>query len=315
MKAIANGALFFLSGLGCLTVASDQYKETRMRVLIVDGFSNHDWEATTQLIRDVLSADEHIQIDVATVPDQATEDWSNWLPEFSEYVVVVQNTNDINDKDKPSWPRAAQVAFEEYMFNGGGMLVFHSGNNAFPEWEEYNKMIGLGWRNKHFGKAIVIKDGEPVVIPAGEGSNTSHGRRIDALLTRIGEHPIHAGLPQQWLAADLEVYRYARGPAENLQVLSYAEDLKSKLSFPIEWTVQYGAGCIYNSTYGHYWHNLDEPPAGARCIAFRTLMPRAIHWLAKQPVSVEVPTNFPSAEAISLQGEGRLREFPTFILF
>lgn len=55
------------------------------------------------------------------------------------------------------------------MFNGGSMLVFHSGNNAFPEWQAYNQMIGLGWRHKHFGKSIVIEDGRPVIIPVGEG--------------------------------------------------------------------------------------------------------------------------------------------------
>jgi hypothetical protein len=37
---------------------------------------------------------------------------------------------------------------------------------------------------------------------------------VDALLVRLGDHPIHAGLPRQWVAADLEIYRYARGAAE-----------------------------------------------------------------------------------------------------
>ncbi len=269
-----------------------------MRVLIVDGFSNHDWQATTQLVRDVLAVDAQLQVEVSTVPDEGTGVWESWLPEFERYAVVIQNTNDINNQR--SWPRAAQLAFETYMSNGGGMLVLHSANNAFPEWQEYNKMIGLGWRNKDFGSAIVIEGGAPVLMPAGEGGHTSHGARFDALVTRLGEHPIHCGLPRQWLAADLEVYRYARGPAENLQVLSSAEDPKTGRSFPIEWTVSYGEGRVYNSTYGHYWHHEEVLPAGARCVAFRTLMRRAIYWLAQQTVDRTVPSDFPSAESVSL---------------
>lgn len=80
------------------------------------------------------------------------------------------------------------------MFNGGSMLVFHSGNNAFPEWQAYNQMIGLGWRHKHFGKSIVIEDGRPVIIPVGEGGHTSHGAHIDALVHPYGRAPDPCGL-------------------------------------------------------------------------------------------------------------------------
>jgi hypothetical protein len=52
-------------------------------------------------------------------------------------------------------------------------------------------MIGLGWRNKEFGKAVVIGNDEKIsIIEPGKGENTSHGSRINALVTRIGNHPI-----------------------------------------------------------------------------------------------------------------------------
>lgn len=93
--------------------------------------------------------------------------------------------------------------------------MWHSGNNAFPDWPAYNDMMGLGWRKKDFGVALALDERAQLRrIPAGEGGNTGHGARVDTVVKRIGEHPIHAGLPRQWLTPDIEVYSYARGPAK-----------------------------------------------------------------------------------------------------
>lgn len=266
-----------------------------LKVLIVDGFSNHDWAATTGAMLSILSDDQKFACDVATVPRVGTDEWKAWLPVFGEYDVVIQNTTDIQVGG--SWPRSAQRALEEYVFSGGGLYIFHSANNAFPQWKEYNRMIGLGWRNKNFGPAIHIVEGAQVIIPAGEGGNTSHGPRADTLITSINQHPIHDGLPDQWLAADLEVYSYARGPAERVTVLSYAKEPKTGLNFPVEWVIQYGAGRVYNSTYGHYWHTQKETPPGMRCLAFQTIFRRALYWLGGREIHPRVPQQFPSSES------------------
>ena len=192
------------------------------RVLIVDGFGNHDWKHTTRCIRAVLESTAGFDISVATFPSGGEA----WNPQFVNYDVVIQTCNDIGGG--PRWPRRVELVLENYVENGGGLFVFHSANNAFPHWDAYNRMIGLGWRKVDFGWSITInQDGTVVRIPAGEGEKTSHGKRVDALLTRLGNHPIHAAMPRQWIAADIEIYRYARGPAENLTMLSYAQDEKT----------------------------------------------------------------------------------------
>ena len=262
-----------------------------IRVLIIDGFSNHDWEATTRHLLEILSRDPQIICEVSTIPDEKSETWASWQAKFSNYDVVIQNTNDIGRRG--SWPESAKSLFDSYIKNGGGMLAFHSANNAFPDWPAYNEMIGLGWRKKDFGDAIVIENEKVLRIAKGKGENTGHGKRFDALITRLGNHPIHMNLPKQWRAADLEVYRYARGPAKNLTVLSFAKDAKTQLNFPVEWIVNYGEGRIYTSTYGHHWHNQTESPAGMRCAAFQTLLLRSIYWLAKREVPNTIPDNFP----------------------
>ena len=101
------------------------------------------------------------------------------------------------------------------------------------------------------------------------------------------------------MVADIEVYRYARGPAENLTVLSYAAD-RDGTRFPIDWTVEYGTGRTYASSYCHVWGDVAEPP-GARCAAFQTVFIRAMKWLAKRDPGNAVPADFPTPAATSLR--------------
>lgn len=268
-------------------------------VLIVDGFSNHSVEKTTQKIRDILASDSAFKVSVSTMPSVNTDEWKAWEPNFAAYDVVIQTCNNIFNR-QIVWPKQVKAELESYIRDGGGLYVYHSANNAFADWAEYNKMIGMGWRRADFGKAIQIKEGRVVKIPAGVGKKTGHGPRIDAVFNRFGDHPIHANLPRRWKSADVEVYAYTRGPIENLTVLSYAREPVNDMDFPTEWVVEYGAGRTYTSTYGHYWKNQDNPP-GVRDVAFQTLMMRALQWLAKKPVTQTVPVNFPSATTTSLQ--------------
>ena len=281
-----------------VSAGEDAAPKAPVRVLVLDGFSNHDWRHTTRRIRDILDAAGGFEVTVSTFPE-AGPDREAWLPPFSKCDVVVQTCNDIGGG--PRWPRAAEQALEDFVRGGGGMFVYHSGNNAFPAWEEYNRMIGLGWRKKDYGFAITVgDDGTLTRLPAGQGGSTGHGERINALLHRRGDAPIHRGLPREWRAADLEIYRYARGPAEELEVLSYARDPQTGLNFPVEWTVEYGRGRVYNSTFGHVWHD-QKDPEGMRCAGFQTVMVRAVEWLAGREPRADVPADFPTAEKVSLR--------------
>lgn len=282
-----------------------------IRVLIVDGFSNHNWPLNTALIRGIIEPTKLFEVSVSTAPPKAdSPGWDTWRPKFSDYDVVVQTCNDINGG--PSWPRAVQAAFEGFVANGGGVYVWHSGNNAFPTWPAYNDMIGLGWRKKDFGAAIAIDEQEHLVrIPAGAGRDTGHGARLDTIVKRLGDHPIHAGLPRAWKTPDIEVYYYARGPAKNLTVLSYGFDPHTAMNWPLEWVVSYGRGRVYTSTFGHVWKD-DIQPARMRCAGVQTVVVRALQWLAHRAVTWPVPPDFPTATAVSVRGEIPLPGNTTF---
>jgi hypothetical protein len=190
-------ALLFVTGLTAVAA------ETSIRVLIVDGFSNHDWQQTTALIQGVLKSSGTFEVAVSTAPKSTNaEDWAAWRPKFSDYDVVIQTCNDISHG--PKWPEPVKKDFADFVRNGGGVYIFHSAENAFVGWKEYEEMVGLCWRKADYGTAIrVNEDGSLVRIPPGEGGGTSHGKRGDVLVTRLGDDPIHAGMPRAWVSPDM----------------------------------------------------------------------------------------------------------------
>ncbi len=302
MINISAASLFVALSLNALA-----QQDKSISILIIDGFSNHDWEQTTKVVKWILERRGQFQVDVSTVPLDSNQRRS-WIPAFSKYDVVVQNTNNIHDL-KLRWPANAEKALEAYVKNGGGLYVLHSANNAFPHWEEYDNMIGLGWRPKSFGYSLEVDQAKQIVrIPPGEGSGTGHGDRFNALVQILNRHPINMNYPDEWQTANTEVYYFPRGPAENLTVLSYAYDSTStKKQWPVEWVVSYGRGRVYNSSMGHLW-NGETYPEAYRCVGFQTTMIRATEWLATGRVVYDVPERFPSKVSISLYSEDELTD-------
>jgi len=294
-------SLCLLSSPLLLVVGTQATSRKPIRVLIVDGFSNHHWQQTTRVVRQILAETGRFDVAVSTTP--ASPDgpgWDTWRPRFADYDVVIQNTNNIG-KPQFRWPTDVEAALEDYVRGGGGLHILHSANNAFAHWKEYDLMIGLGWRGKDAGWALEIDgDGNVVRIPPGKGRGTSHGPRADTTVTILNRHPINQGFPPCWRTPSLEVYVYARGPAENLTVLSYAHDKATGKNWPIDWVVRYGDGRVYNSTFGHLWRDEVEP-AGIRCIGFQTTLVRATEWLATGKVTWPLPAAFPTETTLSLR--------------
>ena len=146
-----------------------------IKVLIVDGQNNHDWRATTPLMKKALEETGLFQVDVATAPPQDT---AGFKPEFAKYQVVLSNYNGAD------WPADTQQALVDFVQGGGGLVVVHAANNSFPNWKEYNEMIGLGgWggRNEKWGPYIRFRDGQFVrdTQPGGGGSHGAAARFSD----------------------------------------------------------------------------------------------------------------------------------------
>ncbi|GAB2791342.1 ThuA domain-containing protein [Rhabdobacter roseus] len=301
MKSILGACLFIvLTGFYSTLTINQQAK--RIEVLIVDGFSNHDWQQTTAVTKWILEKSGRFKVDVSTIPtDSAAR--AAWWPEFKNYAVIIQNTNNIQNP-RLRWPRKAEEALEAYVKKGGGLYILHSANNAFPHWEAYDKMIGLGWRPSSVGYALEIDDDKKIVrSPPGVGKGTGHAERFNAVIEILNRHPINQNYPDQWQTANTEVYYFPRGPAENITVLSFAYDSTgTHKTWPVEWTVRYGKGRVYNSSLGHLWKGETYPPA-YRCVGYQTTVIRVTEWLATGKVTYPVPADFPTKDSQSLSSE------------
>ena len=266
-----------------------------IKALIVDGQNNHDWKATTPILKQILESSGLFQVDVATSP-AAGADMSGFQPKFGDYRVVVSNYNG------DAWPKQTQSAFEDFVNGGGGFVSFHAADNAFPEWRAYNEMIGLGgWggRNEKSGVYVRFKAGQ-FVRDNVPGVGGHHGKQhAFQVVLRDMNHPITKGLPQIWMHAQDELYDRLRGPAPDaMTILATAfsdPDMDgSGEQEPMLMALTYGRGRVFHTTLGH-------GPEAMRCVGFIATMQRGVEWAATGKVSQKIPKDFPTANATSIR--------------
>ncbi len=269
----------------------------KLAVLIIDGINNHDWQAGTRAIKSILEGTGRFNVDVSTTPpaDAPSSAWDGWRPEFSNYKVVVSNFNGGHLPNGIRWPRSVETSLEDYLEKGGGFVSYHAANNAFLQWDNYNEMIGLGWRDKSFGPGLIIDSNERVaVVPAGEGLNPGHGPRHDFLMTTLDpRHPITRGMPKEWMHRAEQLTHGQHAPAhqphgaieKELHILTYAKSKDSHRREPMDWVRTWGRGRIYVTMLGHTWKNEDNP--NLQSTGFQTLLERGVEWAATGHVTLK----------------------------
>ena len=269
----------------CLTAAEP------LKALIVDGQNNHAvWPATTKMMKSYLEETKLFTVDVATAAPNGTD--PDFKPDFSKYSVVISNFG----YGASAWPKETQAAFEKFVSGGGGFVVVHAADNAFPEWPAYNEMIGLGgWgnRNEKDGPYVYLNDKGEVVRDETPGAGGNHGAQWEfPVIVRDTEHPITKGMPSEWLHAKDELYDKLRGPAKNMQILATAESQVTGRNEPMIFTIGYGKGRVFHTPMGHAEYS-DE------CVGFITTLQRGTEWAATGKVTIPIPADFPSAEKTS----------------
>jgi hypothetical protein len=132
MRLVRRGLLWVLMVL-CLVGRASAAK---IPLLLIDGQNNHNWQATTPILKDYLVGTGKFEVDVVSTPPRnaLAEAWNSFRPKFDHYKVVLSNYNG------QDWPQEVQADFEKYMAGGGGLVIFHAANNPFPKWTEWNKM-------------------------------------------------------------------------------------------------------------------------------------------------------------------------------
>ena len=303
-----------------LIASSASFAAEKIKVLIVDGQNNHHaWPKSTIIMREYLKETGRFEVDIARtkftwngkqeaaflplagvgptedLPKAQTD--PGFKPDFSKYNVVVSNFG----YQAAPWPVETQKAFEKYIREGGGFVSIHAADNCFPDWPEYNRMIGLGgWggRNAKSGPYVYIDRDGKVVRDPKPGPCGTHGPLNDFLITtRSQTHPVTKGLPEHWMHASDECYSLLRGPAEDMEILATAAE-PQKLrdegrNEPMLMAIGYHKGRVFHSTLGHH-------AASFECVGFKTTFLRGTEWAACGKVTLtEIPATFPKADAVS----------------
>jgi type 1 glutamine amidotransferase len=277
-------------------------KKKKIKVLIIDGANNHDWPRATKIIKDILEDSDLFTVEVSTTPavDAAKEQWDKWHPKFKQYDVVFSNFNGGHQQNALQWPKEVEQDLEQFVSQGGGFVSYHAANNSFPSWENYNKMIALGWRDKSYGPSFIIDaKGDVIKIPTGEGRNPGHGPEHDFVITvKETDHPIYKGVPKHWKHPHEQLTHGQHGPG-GMKILSSAWSKDTNENEPMDWTVNYGKGRVYTTMLGHLWK--DGPDTSMKCIGFQTILIRGTEWAASGKVSYPIPKNFPTENEVSVR--------------
>jgi hypothetical protein len=124
-----------------LAGGTDSSKADAIRLLIVDGMNNHDWPRATSILKGILEGSGRFTVQVSTSPaaNATKEVWDHWRPNFKKYDVVLSNFNGGHLPTSTHWPREEEKALEDYIAGGGGLVIYHSANNSFPNWPAYNE--------------------------------------------------------------------------------------------------------------------------------------------------------------------------------
>ncbi len=282
--------LLSLSGAFLKGAVAADGADGRIRVLIVGGQNNHDWELGNAFHLALLARQPGIVAEESnTPPAKATKEaWDAWKPEFHKYAVVLLNYNG------EMWPDERKAEFEKYLAEGGCAMPLHAANNSFTGWEAYERAVGLLWRHAEYGATVFFDaDGKLQREEKGHGPFSSHGKLYDWKMTvRDTASPITAGMPVHWIHRLDELYHGQRGPAADLHILLSAWSDKDKggtgRDEPIVWWVPVGKGKVLTNLMGHLGDT-----ACLSCVGYQTVLLRSIEWLATGGCTTPIPADFP----------------------
>lgn len=290
--------------------------EAQLKALIIDGQNNHVvWPKSTIMMKQYLEETGLFEVDIMRTkyiwnghrekdflplagvgesqPGKDPKTDPDFAPDFKKYDVVISNFG----WKAADWSKKTQKALEKYMKKGGGFVSVHAADNSFPDWLEYNKMIGIGgWggRNEKHGPYVYYSNDDKLVRDDAPGNAGAHGPQHQIPITvRDSDHPITKGMPTKWLTTKDECYAKLRGPAENMTVLATGKDMSGKAPTdrhePMLMVIDYGKGRVFHTTLGHDDYSIES-------VGFIISFLRGTEWAATGNVTIPIPDDFPTED-------------------
>lgn len=317
----------FILLLLILPLVGLQAQAKPIKVMLLTGQTDkyHRWKVTSAYLKAILDHQKIFETDEVLIPEGPGKEFDDFVPDFSNYQVVVMNL------DLPEWNKKAKTAFVDYVKNGGGVVLVHEADNAFVNWKEFGLIEGLGgwggqnaypkwkeffqhsklnWngRNERNGPYYYWKDGK-YVTDNSPGFGGKHGKRVPYVVNvRDTKHPITRGLPTKWLHPNDELYGNLRGPAKNIHVLATAFSEKALggtgKEEPVLFTVTYGKGRIFQTVMGHTGNDFSD---SVEDVGFQVTFSRGVEWAATGKVTQKPPKEFPTETKVLLRTLDKLK--------
>ncbi len=247
-----------LLGLATSARADDPPPPIKLLIITGDNVGAHDWKSTTQALRDVLSAQGRVNVEVTTTPATDLTDAN-----LAKYDVLLLNyANTAGGKADTKWSDANKAAFLKAVKDGKGLVVVHYASASFarPNWPEFETAIAGGWRTQGFHG------------PAHEFTV----KKTDA------KHPISEGLASEFPHVTDELYSNSLiTPGSTILATAYCDPKKPRGTGKDEamvWVNTYGKGRVVNTVMGHDAATINDP-------GVQPWLKRAVEWAATGKVA------------------------------
>jgi type 1 glutamine amidotransferase len=248
--------------------------QSPIRSVVLTGENNHDWRWTAPQLAGALRETGRFQVEVITAPAA----WLETAPARAERGEVQLLVLDYNG---PRWGEAAERGFLAAVEGGVGVAVVHAANNAFPGWREYERLVGLLWR---------------------EGTGHGQYHPFDVVVVDP-HHPITTGLADLKLHPDELYHRLVPGAGAEFRVLLSAFSSRERGGTgrhePMATVASYGKGRVFHTPLGHVWTDVPATRATWSDPQLRLLLARGAEWAATGAVTLPpTPLNcLPADEA------------------
>jgi hypothetical protein len=259
-----------------------------VRALLIDGPES---QPQTAAVKSILEASGAFQVDVLTTPAKG----SAFQPQFDKYRVVVLNYGG------DAWPLATIAALEKYLQGGGGLVALPAAEAAFPEWTEFNLMLGVSGaanRDQSAGPIWFYHEGNMAFDgdTQGPAGKAPHPDQPFAVTIRNTEHPVTKGVPLVWMHSADTLAGDLRGPGKNMVLLATAHSDPERSGTgrdePVLIALSYGKGRVFHVLLG-------RTPEGMTGVGFQTMLERGAEWAATGKVTARMPSDFPTEERTS----------------
>jgi len=230
-------------------------KDGLIKVLILSGKNNHEWQKTTPLLIKIYNDSRLFTINVTEMPDTLTYN------ELIKYDVVVSNWNSWPDNDF-RMTKERENDFLRYVKEEGGVVFIHAGASSFYSWNEYHQM-GIGrW-----------------------GKETNHGKQTKGKIYGFNQtHSITKGLRDFYIVDEIWEKADIYPGAEALASVSATDETDGHLiSEPAVFVNHFGKGRSFFTILGHNERALLNT-------GLQTMLLRATQWTAHRKVTIEPPT-------------------------